>query len=63
MSAEISTTESTMDGDMTISPPMVFATPVEIMAPAKFRNADMMMATRGDSARVATDVAMAFAVS
>ena len=61
--AAISTTESTMEGDVTMSPPIVLATPVETIAPTKFKTADIMIATFGFSARVATQVAIALAVS
>ena len=51
-------------GDMsTIPPPMVLATSVPSSAPRKFMIAAMTRAILGDSARVATDVAMAFAAS
>ena len=50
-------------GLRTRSPPMVLATPVLIMAPAKLRHAAIMMAWRGVMARVDTLVAMALAVS
>ena len=46
-----------------MSLPMVFATPVEYIAPRKLRIAAMTMASLGESARVETDVAMALAVS
>ena len=46
-----------MEADWTISPPMVLATPVLIIAPAKFKTADMI-ATAGGTARVDTHVAM-----
>ena len=49
--------------DFTISLPMVLATPVLYIAPAKFKKAAMMMASLGRIARVDTEVAMAFAVS
>ena len=49
--------------EMTISPPIVLATPVEIMAPIKFRMAVPMIARPGRIARVDTQVAMALAVS
>ena len=42
---------------------MVLATPVLIIAPAKFKIADIMIATAGETARVDTHVAIAFAVS
>ena len=47
----------------TIPLPMVVATLVETIAPAKLRNAAMKMAALTDSARVETQVAMALAVS
>ena len=50
-------------GEMTMSPPIVLATPVEIMAPRKLRIAVPTMATPGRMARVDTQVAMALAVS
>lgn len=62
-SAAISTVESTICGDVTISPPIVFATPVDTIAPTKFKNADMIIAMRGLKERVAIQVAIAFAVS
>lgn len=46
-----------------MSPPMVLATPVEIIAPMKFRMAVPMMAMPGRMARVETQVAIALAVS
>ena len=42
---------------------MVLATAVPVRAPTKFAVADMRMAWLGRSARVDTDVAIAFAVS
>ena len=47
----------------TIPLPMVPATLVEIIAPAKFNTAAMMMAPLTEMARVETQVAMALAVS
>ena len=52
-----------ISGAVTISPPMVFATPVLIIAPKKFNVAAIIMAVFGAMALVDTDVAMAFAVS
>ncbi|MNZ85145.1 hypothetical protein D3C78_1039240 [compost metagenome] len=43
--------------------PIVAATPVNVIAPTKFMTAARMMATLGLSARVDTEVAIAFAVS
>jgi hypothetical protein len=43
--------------------PTVLATPVPIRAPTKFMTAAMISATRGVSARVETDVAIALAAS
>ena len=43
--------------------PMVFATAVPANAPMKLKAVAMRIAWRGRRARVATDVAMAFAVS
>src|SRR5690348_17416046 len=43
--------------------PTVFATAVVTKAPARFATAAMRTASRGESARVETDVATAFAVS
>ena len=43
--------------------PIVFATAVPANAPMKLNDAAMRIAWRGLSARVATEVAMAFAVS
>ena len=57
------TVSFTSCGDRTISPPIVLATPVDIMAPAKLSTAEPMMATPGLMARVDTQVAMALAVS
>ena len=54
---------SIRDGDITISPPIVFATPVLTIAPKKLRAAVIIIAFLGSIARVETDVAMAFAVS
>lgn len=50
-------------GELTIFPPIVLATPVEIIAPRKFKVAAIAMAWFGRRARVLTDVAIAFAVS
>src|SRR3954451_5880503 len=47
----------------TMPEPRVGGTFSEMNAPAKFRTADIATATRGDIARVETDVAIAFAVS
>ena len=46
-----------------IPSPTVFATAVVTNAPARFATDAMSTATRGVSARVETDVAIAFAVS
>ena len=46
-----------------MSPPMVFATPVEYIAPRKLRTAAIRIAFLGAIARVETEVAIAFAVS
>ncbi|MNW15079.1 hypothetical protein D3C71_2134780 [compost metagenome] len=46
-----------------ILPPIFLATPVNISAPTKFMTAARMIAVRGLSARVETEVAIAFAVS
>ena len=62
-SAAMMTTSLTILADCTMSPPIVLATPVLIIAPAKFNTADMMIATAGGTARVDTQVAMALAVS
>ena len=43
--------------------PIVFATAVVAKAPARFNTAAMITAILGDSARVETEVATAFAVS
>ena len=43
--------------------PTVFATAVVANAPARFASAAIATASRGDSARVETEVATAFAVS
>ena len=51
------------DGDITISPPIVFATPVLTIAPKKLSAAVIMIAFLGSIARVETDVAIALAVS
>ena len=51
------------DADMTMSPPIVLATPVLTMAPKKLSAAVIIIAFLGSIARVETDVAMAFAVS
>ena len=48
---------------LTIPPEMVFATSVDRNAPATFSTAAMITATLGLSAPVATEVAMAFALS
>src|SRR5438067_9590290 len=54
----------TNPGDVLIRPPpTVFATFVELNAPTKFMMAAISTASRGDSARVETDVATALAVS
>jgi len=58
-----STTSWVMLLASTIPLPMVVATLVETMAPAKLRTAAMMMAALTDKARVETQVAMALAVS
>ncbi|MNV72014.1 hypothetical protein D3C71_1650660 [compost metagenome] len=58
----ISTPLSSVEGSATL-PPIVFATPVKDKAPMKFIVAASRIACRGLSARVETDVAMAFAVS
>ena len=47
----------------TISPPMVLATPVLIIAPRKFNTAAIIIALLGDMALVDTEVAIALAVS
>ncbi|MNY65108.1 hypothetical protein D3C86_2023230 [compost metagenome] len=46
-----------------ILPPIFLATPVNISAPIKFISAAIIMAVRGLSARVETEVAIALAVS
>ena len=51
------------DADITMSPPIVFATPVLTIAPKKLSAAVIIIAFLGSIARVDTDVAMAFAVS
>ena len=48
---------------LTMPPEMVFATSVDRKAPATFRIAAISTAVRGRSAPVATDVAIAFALS
>ena len=53
----------TIEADLTISPPIVLATPVLRSAPQKFSTADNRMATLGLIARVDTVVAIALAVS
>ena len=50
-------------GFNTKSPPIVLATPVLTIAPAKFSTAAIIIAWRGVMARVDTLVAMALAVS
>ncbi|MNN58690.1 hypothetical protein D3C81_1737520 [compost metagenome] len=46
-----------------ILPPIVFATPVNIIAPKKFITAAIIIAVRGFNALVDTEVAIALAVS
>ena len=58
----ISTPLSNTDGSATPLP-IVFATPVKVIAPRKFMAAAIRMATLGLSARVDTEVAIALAVS
>ncbi|MNN92071.1 hypothetical protein D3C81_2102860 [compost metagenome] len=58
----ISSPLSSLAGSATL-PPIVLATPVNIIAPRKFMTAAIMIAVRGFSARVETEVAIAFAVS
>ena len=48
---------------LTIPSPTVLATLVETRAPSRFSPAAMSTATRGESARVDTEVAIALAVS
>src|SRR3954471_13392299 len=57
------TVSSVTDADSTIPVAIVAATASDRNAPTKFSAADIRTATRGDIARVETDVAIAFAVS
>ena len=52
-----------ISGAVTISPPIVLATPVLTIAPKKFNVAAIITAVFGAMARVDTDVAIALAVS
>src|SRR5665647_2194290 len=63
ISADVITCWSTMEADLTISPPMVLATPVLNNAPAKFKAEAIQSACFGVRARVEMEVAMALAVS
>ena len=57
------TTCSVTRSVLTMPSPTVLATLVETSAPRRLRPAAMSTATRGESARVDTDVAIALAVS
>jgi len=57
------TTTCVTSSESTMPPPIVLATLVDTKAPSRLRTAAMMTATRGDRARVETEVAMALAVS
>jgi hypothetical protein len=58
-----STTSSVMTSGLTIPVAIVAATSIETNAPRKLRTAALSTATRGESARVETLVAIEFAVS